>query len=151
MRTSGYGPALTVARSLHSLANKLMIFKVWCEISNFLHWYLIFIFIYWTGPNTCCHIGNALKLTGCDWQYFPISPVFRVVGLLHPPPPGYTSVYCTRTHYYGIHTWAVHNLYIIHWISQNIAHLIGCIYARACGTCVNTKPTDSWYSPVLNE
>ncbi len=47
-----------------------------------------------------------------------------------------------ETRYYGIHTGAVHNKSTIHWIPQNITRLIGSIYARACGTHVNTKPTD---------
>ncbi len=31
------------------------------------------------------------------------------------------------------------------------SHLIGHIYACACGTRVNTKPTDLWYAPISNE
>ncbi len=53
--------------------------------------------------------------------------------------------------YQGIRAWAVPNKYIIHWIPENITPLIGGIYALACGTRVNTKPTNSWYSPVSNE
>ena len=56
------------------------------------------------------------------------------------------------TRYYGVHAGAVHNKSIIvYLILPNVTHLIGRIYALACGTRVNTKPTDSQYSPVLNE
>ena len=48
-------------------------------------------------------------------------------------------------------TLPVHNEFIIHWISQNIICLNGCIYACACGTHVNTKPSDAWYYPVSND
>ena len=63
----------------------------------------------------------------------------------------YNMFIAQETLYYGIHTWAIHNKFIIHWIPQNITRLIGGIYTRACNTHVNTKPTDSWYSPVSNE
>ncbi len=47
-----------------------------------------------------------------------------------------------KTCYYGIDSRiAVHNKFITFLVTAGYC-LIGHIYARACGTCANTKPTD---------
>ena len=108
--------------------------------------------MYWAGPHRKC------KWIRCDLrQYCPhvtcvqslscwvITFPFPPPPPPPPPPPSSTNLLIAQeSHYYGIHTWAVHNKinFIIHSLEQTITRLIGRVYACAYGTRVNTKPTD---------